>query len=494
MEVIGQKPDKEITESLSTKVVKGGLWIFALRIINRGLGFIRTIVLARLLTPEDFGLLGIAMLGIYTLETFSQTGFQTALIQKKGKVDSYLDTAWTVSVVRGTTLFLVLFLSAPIIASFFNSPDATLVIKVIAISTLLSGFRNIGIVFFQKDLEFNKQFVYDLSATLVDLTVAITLAFVLRNVWALVFGGLAANCIRTLMSYTLHPYRPQFDFEKDKFHGLFGFGKWVLGSSILIFLVTRGDDILVGKMLGVTALGLYQMAYLIANLPTTEITHVISQVTYPAYSALQDNIDRLRQAYIDVLQITVYVAAPLAGVIFALAPELTNILFGKSWINMASSIQVLVLAALLRSIAATAGPIFQGVGKPKIDTKWQIIRLLTLVLFIYPFTLRWGIFGTSLAVFLSILACAIGFAFNVVQITQCGFRSYLKMIFLPLLNTATMVSIIFLLKFHYHIVGLLQLTFFVLIAIITYLFVTYVFELLIDYGIVKLIKEKLAYQ
>ena len=296
------------------------------------------------------------------------------------------------------------------------------------------------------------------------------------------------------MSYTLHPYRPQFNFEKDKFQDLFGFGKWVLSSSILIFLVTQGDDIFVGKVLGVTALGLYQMAYLISNLPATEITHVISQVTFPAYSALQDNIDRLRQAYIDVLQITVYVSAPLAGVIFALAPELTNILFGKSWIKMASSIQVLVLAALLRSIAATAGPIFHGIGKPKIDTQWQIIRLLTLVLFIYPLTSRWGIFGTSLAVFLSILACAIGFSFNVVQITQCGFRSYAKMILLPLLNTATMVSIIFFLKFHYHLIGFLQLLFLLVIAITTYLSVTCVFEVLIDYGIVKLIKKKLAYQ
>jgi O-antigen/teichoic acid export membrane protein len=227
-------------EPLSKRVVRGGIWVFALRITNRGLGFIRTIILARLLAPHDFGLLGVAMLAIATLETFSQTGFQAALIQKKENVESYLDTAWTVSAIRGIVLFLILFLSAPVIAKFFNSPQATLIIRVIAVSTLLSGFRNIGILFFQKELEFNKQFIYELSATLVDITVAISLAIILRNVWVLVWGGLAANFVRLFMSYMLHPYRPRIRFEKEKFQDLFGFGRWVLGSSILVFLITQG--------------------------------------------------------------------------------------------------------------------------------------------------------------------------------------------------------------------------------------------------------------
>ena len=147
-------------EPLSKRVIRGGVWVLALRILNRSLGFIRTIILARLLAPADFGLLGIAMLSISTLETFSQTGFQTALIQKKDNIESYLDTAWTVSAIRGLLLFLILFLSAPIIAEFFNSPQAVLIIRVVALSTLLSGLRNIGVVYFQKELEFKKQFLY----------------------------------------------------------------------------------------------------------------------------------------------------------------------------------------------------------------------------------------------------------------------------------------------------------------------------------------------
>jgi O-antigen/teichoic acid export membrane protein len=169
----------ETTESLSRKVVRGGAWAFALRIVNRGLGFIRTIILARLLAPEDFGLLGIAMLAAVTLEIFSQTGFQAALIQKKDAVESYLDTAWTISAIRGILLFFILFFVSPAAASFFNAPQAALIIKIIAISSILAGLRNIGVVFFQKELKFNKQFLFDCTATVTDLVVSGILAFAL---------------------------------------------------------------------------------------------------------------------------------------------------------------------------------------------------------------------------------------------------------------------------------------------------------------------------
>ena len=468
--------------------------MFGLRIINRGLGFVRTIILARLLAPSDFGLLGIAMLAIATLETFSQTGFQAALIQKKENVESYLDTAWTVSAIRGILLFLILFLSAPLVAKFFNSPQATLIIKVIAVSTLLSGFRNIGILFFQKEMEFDKQFFYELSATLVDLTIAITLAFMLRNVWALVWGGLAANFVRLFMSYVLHSYRPRVRLDKSEFKGLFGFGKWVLGSSALVFLVTQGDDIFVGKMLGVTALGLYQMAYLISNLPATEITHVISQVTFPAYSKLQDDVKRLREAYLDVLKLTAFISIPMTGGIFILAPEFTEIFLGTKWMPMVPAIQVLVFAGMIRSIAATSGTLFVAIGRPRTDTAWQVVRLLVLIIFIYPFTMRWNLSGTSIAVLLSILVATFGFSFQVVRVIECEVQAFIKVIALPVFNGLVMVLIILFAKDWFQYTGVTQFFMLIVIGIISYALIASLFDRFFNYGIIKLIKEKIDWQ
>jgi O-antigen/teichoic acid export membrane protein len=283
--------------SLSQRAVRGGIWVFSLRIVQLLFNLGRLIILARILAPHDFGLMGIALLTMATLETFSQTGFQAALIQKKEDIRSHLDAAWTVLILRGFILFTILYLVAPYAAVFFNAPEAKPIIQVIAFSILLQAFTNIGVIYFQKELEFNKEFKYQFAGTLTDFIVAVSAVLILRNVWALVFGLLAGNAARCFVSYLIHPYRPHLSFDLGKAKELFGFGKWILGSSILFFLIMQGDDIFVGKFLGATMLGFYQLAYRISNMPATEITHVISQVTFPAYSKLQDNIPKLREAY-----------------------------------------------------------------------------------------------------------------------------------------------------------------------------------------------------
>jgi len=487
-----QPTETIIPEPLTKRVVKGGLWVFALRIVNRGLGFVRTIILARLLAPEDFGLLGIAMLAIATLETFSQTGLQAALIQKKEDIESYLDTAWTVSAVRGVVLFLILLLTAPLIADFFDSPQALLVIKVIAISTLLSGFQNIGIVFFQKELEFNKQFTYEFSGAFVDLAVSISLAFLLRNVWALVWGGLAANFFRLFMSYIIHPYKPRLSVDKEKIKDLFGFGKWVFGSTIVIFLATQGDDIFVGKIIGVTALGLYQMAYMISNLPTTEITLVISRVTFPAYSKMQTDLPRLSEAYLKVLQVAAFFAIPLSGGIFILAPEFTQLFLGDKWMQMVPAMQVLALAGLARAIISTTSPVFSAIKRPDIAVKCQTVRLILLAVLIYPLTIRWGILGASFAVLISISISALGFCTIVVRTTKCGVQNFIKMIFFPSINTVIILLVISYFKTIILSFGFFHFIILLLFGGAIYACITVVFDKYLNYGVQKLIKDSLA--
>jgi lipopolysaccharide exporter len=489
LEVIKRDIDQETKEPLSRKVVKGGLWVFALRMINRGLGFVRTIILARLLAPEDFGLLGIAMLAISTLETFSETGFQAALIQKKENVEPYLDAAWTVSIIRGATLFIILFLVAPLIAKFFSSPQATLVIRIVGISLLLAGLRNIAVVFFQKKMEFKKQFHYELSATLADLIVAVSLALLLRNVWALIWGGIAANLTRVFMSYLLYDYRPKFSFNREKTKDLFDFGKWVFGSSILVFLVTQGDDIFVGKIVGVTALGLYQMAYMISNLPASEITHVISRVTYPAYSELQDDPHNLTEAYLKILQLTAFLSFPLAGIILVLAPDFIRIVYGHKWLPMLPAVQILVLAGLARSIAATAGPLLHATGNPKVETFWQSMRFSVLLLSIYPLTKHWGIMGTAISVFLSIVIATFGFLAAVTTLTHCYGPRFKSALIIPFTATALVIFIIQILIVKPSTLGNSIFLFVPVLLAASYSILAYLADRVFNYGIYTLIRE-----
>lgn len=485
---------KEILGSrrtLSQRVVRGSVWLFALKAMERIFGLIRLVILARILAPADFGLMGIALVTMATLETFSQTGFQTALIQKKENTNAYLDSAWTVLIFRGLVIFAILYFIAPVAAIFFKTPEAKSIIQVIGFTMLLKAFTNIGVIYFQKELEFNKQFIYQLSGTLADFIVAISAVFILRNVWALVFGLLAGNFVRFIVSYFISPYRPHISKDWGKAKELFSFGKWILGSNILLFLILQGDNIFIGKMLGVAALGLYQMAYRIANMPTTEISHVIYDVTFPAYAKIHDNLPRFREAYLKVLNITGFLSFLISGLVFALASDFTKIFLGEKWMPMVPAMQVLVLAGLVRSLAATGGTIFHAIGKPQIDTKLQIIRLSVLAALIYPLSVKWGITGASIAVFWSIFFANLGFSFMVIKITGCGFKRYGKAIGIPLVSMLVMVSSIFALRSVIDRVEIGVLGLLVGVGVLVFLAISYLHDRLFDYGIQSLIKHQL---
>jgi len=429
-------------ETLSQKVVKGGFWVFFLKIVNRGFSLIRLIILARILAPSDFGLMGIALLTMSTLETFSQTGFQAALIQKKKDVKSYLDSAWTILILRGFILFTILYFIAPYAAIFFDSPEAKPIIRVIGFSILFQAFTNIGVIYFKKELEFNKEFIYQLSGTLADFIVAISAVLILRNVWALVLGLLAGNIIRCLVSYLIHPYRPRFNFNIEKIKKLFGFGRWILGSSVIVFLATQGDDIFLGKVLGVTALGFYQMAFRFANLPGSEIG-VLSRVAFPAYSKLQDNIPKLRSAYLKMVRFVTFLSIPLAGGIFVLGPAFTQIFLGNKWMPMISALRILAISAVVRVIVGTGGALFNAVGRPDIAFKQDLARVITLAVAIYPLTMLWKISGTSLAVLLAVCACIPIWIIGSRKEAKVEIRDYLKILLPSLIGTVIMSAVIF---------------------------------------------------
>lgn len=383
---------------LTTRVVKGAGWVFAGRAVRRGADLVKIIVLARLLSPADFGLFGIVMLAIATLDALSQTGLNIALIQHKDRTEAYLDTAWTVQVIRGLVMVAVLFGGAPAIGWFFDEPRAVLLLRVACVSVALGGFVNIGIIYFQKELEFHKHFLYNALASAVSLPVAVILAYHLRSVWALVWAGLAEAAARCAVSYVLHPYRPRLRFNGAQARELFRFGRWVLGSSVLIFAATHGDDALVGKMLGVAALGLYQMAYRIANMAATEITHTVSAVTFPAYSKIQEDIGRLREAYLRTLALTMFLATPVAAGIAAVAPVFVSVVLGPKWQAAVLPMQLLCIYGLARAYAASMGPACYAVGRPRIETVGTLLYVLGMSLLLWPMARAWGLPGVCLAV------------------------------------------------------------------------------------------------
>ena len=385
-------------ENLFYQVRRGGVLIGTSSALKILLAMVRIVVVARFLAPEDLGLMGIVLLTLAIIENLSQTGFAAALIQQKKRVDTYLDTAWIVSLVRGVCLYGLLFLFAPLVASFFDAPDVTLLLRVVGLAYIFEGLINIGVVTFRKELKFEKEFLYQQIEIFTDIFLTISLAIILRSVWALVFGYLGGKGVKCFTSYLLHPYRPGLSFDSEKARELFRFGKYLLGSSIILLLITQGDDAVVGKLLGTTALGFYVIAYKISNMPATSITHVFSQVAFPTYSKLQDDLERLRKAYLKALKYIAFVSLPTCGGLIVLAPELVSFFLGQKWMDIVPAMRILCVFGLIRALGGTTGPLFQGVGRPDIITKLNLGKLLVIALLIIPLTQKYGIVGTSITV------------------------------------------------------------------------------------------------
>lgn len=425
--------------SLSHRVFSGGFWIFGLKGAQSTLNVIRLLVLARILAPNDFGLMGIALLTVAALEVFSQTGFQPALIQKKEGIRPYLNAAWTLLAIRAAALFAILLIAAPYAASFFKSPEAERVIQVMGVSILFAGFSNIGVVFFKKELQFKKDSTYQIAGTLADFAVAITSVVILQNVWALVFGHIAGNATRFVMSYVLHPFRPRLDFNLSKMKELWGFGRWITGSGIMAFSITQGVDTFVGRLLGAVSLGLYQLANHISNLPSVILTSAVSEVTFPAYSKLQSNSALLGEAYMRTLEVTSLLIFPISGLILVSAEDFTHVILGEKWIGIVEPMRVLALCGLVSALAGLNSAILLAVKRPEVITKLTIIKFAIIVVLIYPVTQEWGLSGTALVVLISSLLITPNTYYIVAkEILGRKALSMLKCIALPSIGTVIM--------------------------------------------------------
>lgn len=418
--------------------------MFFIKFAQVGFSITRLVILARLLSPNDFGLLGVALLTLLVLETFSQTGFHKALIQKEEDTESYLDAAWTAMIVRGVILFILIFLGAPSIAAFFNVPEAKQVIQAIGLSFLISAFLNIGIIYFQKELEFKKQFIYQFSGTLANFIVAVTLAFILRNVWALVIGILVGNLVSLIASYVVQPYRPRLKFELSKMKSLFCFGKWVLGSSILVFIGENIDDAFVGKLLSATALGFYQMAYKIANIPSTQVTHLFSAVAFPAFSLIQTQKQRLENAYFRILRLTMAFSMPIAMGTYILAPYFTRIFLGVKWMPIVPALKLLSVAAMLMSIVTTGDSLFTGLGKPNFEFYVHLTGGGIILLAIYPMTLRMEISGTATVIVLGSVGMFVVWLKLSHSTLKVPWKKYFDSFFPTVLSSSIMAGLIYL--------------------------------------------------
>ncbi len=400
----GDEPSPGAVPSLGGRAVRGAGWVLGGRVLGQGLQVVMLVALARLLTPGDFGVFGIAMLATVTLDTFSHLGFRRALIQHSEDPRRYLDTAWCAQVIRGLVLAGLMLLVAPLVGWFFREPRAVGPLRLLSLRLVLGGFVNVGIVYFHREIRFHRQFIYDVVGGAVALVVGVAVAWRLHTVYALVWAKVAQWASNCILSYALHPYRPAFRFYRKRAAELFRFGRWMLGSQIVLFLVSNLDDVLVGRLLGSGSLGLYRLSYTLSNLPPGELGRMSSRVAMPVYGKLRAHTERLGRAFLDVLEVVVCLALPLAVFVGAAAPEIVDGLLGRGWRGAVVPLQVLAGLGFLRAMCGCAWGLFVGTGRPQVRFRANLARLAVIVIGLYPLTKWYGLRGTCLAMLLGAAA------------------------------------------------------------------------------------------
>ena len=491
MEIGKQNPVLERQNGiLSHKVVHSTFWVAASSIFGHVLYFLRTIVLIRLLSPIDFGLMGIAKVVLDMLNKFSETGISMAFVQRKDVSGSTLNTAWIMTVIRGIVLFTLLYVFSPVISRFYNNQSLSPILKFISLSFLFSGLTSAGVFLFIKELNFKNKVFFEQANAISAAIVSVILAIIFKNVWALVIGYVVGVIVGFLFSYHLHPFRPSLKFNLNVAKGLLNFGKYVFGSGIILFFILRGPDALIGKILGLNALGFYVVAFSIANTPTTSVTHFVSQIAFPAYAKLQDDLPKLREGYLKVTRLVVFLSAPIAGGIFMLIPEFVQIFLGIKWIPIILPVKILCIFGFFRSIYSTISPVFYGIGRPDIEFKVTCLNLTVLAIVLYPLTAKMGIVGTSIAFSLMSVVCVIVMTAIVYKLIQLQSEKvkFFKVLFFPLAGTVLMSLSIFIIKFIFSNSLMMAFSMSILMGVVIYILVLYLLDRYFRYGLIDTIR------
>jgi len=361
----------------------------------RGLGLVSTIVLARLLTPADFGLVAMAMLVVAFVEAWLSFGLDTALIQNQNATREHYDTAWTLRIIQSVIVAALVAAAAPFAAAYFKEPRVVPVIWAICLGIVTIGFSNVGVVAFRKELELHKEFRLQIAAKLLGFFVGIGAALLLRSYWALVIGTVCGMGITCALSYLMHPYRPRFSLARVR--ELWSFSQWMLVRSIGHFAEMRADEIIVGGLGSTRQMGLYNVAAELGRLPGSELAAPLNQALVPGFAKLQHDAHRVAAAYLNALGALSTATLPAAIGLALVANELIPLLMGNQWTDAASLLVLLAISNAVRTGDSLATSFVLGTGRPGMAAAFSWLNAILLVAIALPMAGDRGAEGVAIA-------------------------------------------------------------------------------------------------
>lgn len=445
--VTEKTPSPSRVDNIKKRMAFGAAWLIGSRLIVRAIALVSTIILARILTPEDFGVISLAMTIIMFVDTMSTFGFDTALVANNNASDSHYHTAWSLSIIRGLFCVLVLVSIAAPFADFYDDQRIMNVIYALSVYTLLRSFENIGIVNFRKKLEFDREFVFNIYAKISGFIIVMIAVYITRDYRALIIGMLGQGVARLILSYKMSSFRPVWSLSQ--WRQIMNFSKWILVNNFLRFINERGVIFIVGKTHGVEATGLLSLADEVSNLATTELMWPIQRAVFPGYAKMSHDRFQMRVAYQEVLNIVVTIGFPLGLGLSACADQIVFLILGTQWSGVAPLVSLLAIAGALSLYTTNSGLIFLATNNVRYVTLIALIVLLVKV----PFIALAAFFGSLSEVCIVYIWSAIAMALLnwhlVAKVLGISLKDIIKQVFRPTASAMIMLASINWLQAHF---------------------------------------------
>ena len=391
-----------MAESLKSKTVKGVSWSFADNIANQGITFLVGLVLARLITPEEYGLIGIILIFVAIFDSIINCGFSNALIRKKDANNLDYNTVFIVNLILSIVIFIAFFFSAHFIAGFFKQPLLEPLTQVMGCIVIIHAFAFIQRTILIKRIDFKTQMKASVISSVVSGIIGITMAFYNYGVWSLVGQQLSRALLNTICLWLYSHWYPKMQFSWNSFKELFGFGWKLLVSSLIDTVWREIYQVVIGKYYSPATLGQYTRAHQFSSIFSSNMTSIIQRVSYPVLSTVQDDKDRLREGYRRVIKVTMLIAFVLMLGLAAVSKSMIQVLVGDQWLIAAGFLPIICLQMMLYPLHAINLNMLQIQGRSDLFLKLEIIKKcvgvipIILGIFINIYWMLWGSVGTGI--------------------------------------------------------------------------------------------------
>lgn len=379
-------------QSLKNKTIKGLVWNAIDNFAGLGIQFLIGIVLARLLSPSEYGIIGLITVFLAVSEAFITAGFGSALIRKQDRTEVDNSTVFYFCVVASIVFYFLLYVAAPLIADFYHQEILTPITRILGLTLIAGAFCIVPNALFSSRIDFKTTAKISIITALTGGGTGIIFAYCGFGVWALVYQMLVSQLVRSILLFAYCKWWPKEHFSRNSFKTLFSFGSKLMFSGLLNALYNNLYSIVIGKLFAPSTLGLYTRASAFANLPSSNMTNVLQRVTYPVLSTIQDENERLADIYRRLLKMSAYVIFPLMMLLFGISEPLILWILTDKWEGCIILLQLLCFSMMWYPIHAINLNLLQVKGRSDLFLKLEIIKKIigTLIVVVSAF---WGIIG-----------------------------------------------------------------------------------------------------